>query len=867
MARYFWLLGCLIAGLTMLPSVSWAAVDWSDCHTITATTTIPVGATTTVANLITPLTNTSKAFLLLSATGTINISAAADHMVSGAIINPTQVQFDRGRAATAPVEIAYTVVECLHDEFTVQRGSVVISGGNIASQAIGPADPTRSMVLVSSQALDIGSTEVATLVIGRLQGSGTTVEVQRSGPSGINTTVRYEVVTFSTESAVTVQTKEVVLNPGMTVLDDALTASVDTGRTWLYCSWDAAQAGVQAAAVGCELASSTMAKFHRYQPGGFTNRIRYYAVTFPEASVNVQHGAVTIDPTGTDGIEFDYSIGVSSLGSTDRAFSFVTNTSFDLSTGYPRNRWLQYVADSTTIKTATWRSDPAGNTDQATLYWQAFNFFGPYEVTGWGWIGNAVEWTDVDNVSTGATPGLISFNCSNVDSFYGPPCAGSTRPEYKVELEHDGCGSSCDVTGIAWVGAYDSTAENAAYPLGIIQFDPDVSTGTPIDVGDDATTSEDEQLDAHWNEETNELYGWARWYALAQYEDTIYGAAQANDWGWIKLRGPIGTGTSEYGATFDQSTGRLAGWVWNDNGSEPGSDGPQEVEGSGLGWIKFDLDLTAAIGSDWLQTIQGDVYAREGISVTNAAPPGEYNATYLIQTDDTITNFSSQYGSIDANYLNNTDYDSINVPIDNGHQVYRGSIGTIHVNELIDQAASADTDTSGDCDDSLLSAKTTPLNHRIFYCANNLDINSNVTFYNGSASAIGSGTIVIGGDLRIHDNMSYFNNMIDDHINNLASVAWIVLGRVEIDPTVTQLVGTFVVLGDVSSAAGFSTGVGTLPLSLQGSVLARSYNFGRHDVGTSSNPIPAEQFAYDGRVVANTPPGLEDFSRALPSVL
>jgi len=51
------------------------------------------------------------------------------------------------------------------------------------------------------------------------------------------------------------------------------------------------------------------------------------------------------------------------------------------------------------------------------------------------------------------------------------------------------------------------------------------------------------------------------------------------------------------------------------------------------------------------------------------------------------------------------------------------------------------------------------------------------------------------------------------------------------------------------------------PLQVSGLLVAHDYSFDRK---YSQDLAPAEQILYDGRVVANTPPGLTDFSRALP---
>ena len=100
-------------------------------------------------------------------------------------------------------------------------------------------------------------------------------------------------------------------------------------------------------------------------------------------------------------------------------------------------------------------------------------------------------------------------------------------------------------------------------------------------------------------------------------------------------------------------------------------------------------------------------------------------------------------------------------------------------------------------------------------------------------------------------------------------MAWIVYGDVIIDPSISKLVGDFLVLGNgsVCSAAGcgrFLTGNdygAETQLVLNGLVLARDFIFQRYYKVSGE---PAEQIIYDGRVLINTPPGLENVAQGLP---
>ncbi|HBY74154.1 MAG TPA: hypothetical protein DEG44_05730 [Candidatus Kerfeldbacteria bacterium] len=650
------------------------------------------------------------------------------------------------------------------------------------------------------------------------------------------------------------QTSETTLTTGAASATVTLTTAAARDRSWVYCTADATDNGLQQTAIGCELTDASTVTVYRAAASSYTNRVRIYVVTWPANTVTVHSGTDTFDSTAADSTEVDHTITLSGSTTDGLSFPYVTNTTAGTGTEYPRNYWLYDLPTTTSLLLRFYRSDPSGDSDATTFYWQIINFPPPYEAIGWGWVGNSID------ASTGTV--LISFSCDSIDvdttwTDCGDGTSG-TRYDYGVQLERGGCGSACDVTGQAWVGDYNS-GESSPHTIGMIDFDTDVTSGPPADLGDDSTTPEDDRLDAHWNEETGEVYGWARFRALEEYEDNLSGTA--NDWGWIKLRGTESTGGVEYGVEFDTDTLEFSGWSWNDNGTGP-TTGVEE-EGSGFGWIKFDLDTSGTVAAAWLRTTQADVYSQQGFNLNTNAPVGEYSATYLIISAGdvtTITNFDTQLGTTI------TGEDLGGVPTDNSAQVYRGALGSLYVNELIDQADHVDTD--GTCDDSLFTGQTNPLEGEVFYCDGDLTLSNNLTSYNGTGSDLGNGTVIVTGDLVIEDNLNYYNTTIDQHINNLASIAWIVQGSVYIDPIVTEVVGAFIVLGDSDATTTgdchFATGDSTLPLEVNGLVMACAFDLERQSLGSTPDPEPGEDFRYDGRVFANPPPGLEDFASLIP---
>lgn len=779
-------------------------------------------------------------------------------MVNSALTNTT-VEFHRSEQASLSAGIAYvsySVVQCYENEFTVQSGTITIDRDKTSYTAQLPTavDLSSSLVLVTAATDDSNSRETSGLVTGALQDT-TTVIAQRSVASTVSTEVKYQVVTFSGATDVAVQTNEVTLASGAQSTVETLATSIDPDKTWVYCSYDAdpTSIGLSQSSVACDLTDPNKVTIQRYAAAAYTNRVRYYVVTWPHDTVTVTRSDLPIsgNPEAEDGDRVNDKITIPAVDDIAHAFSYVTTTVKGTSTEFPRNRWLNYLLDTTTLLTSFWRSDQIYDSDAYAKYWQVISFPAPYQVTGWGWIGSSAD--DLNGTA------LISFSCDNLSS-----CSSQ---EYGVSLEHGGCGTVCDVTGTAWIGLHDNndtSSDGKMYTLGIITFDPVVSDTNPPPLGDDTNTVEDESDDAHWNEETGELYGWARFTALEDYEKNNADVASTlNNWGWLKLRGQVKDSETEYGVHFDPATKTFSGWAWNDNGTK--ADGTTELEGSGFGWVQFDLETSGTVSQAWLKTSQGDVYSQGGINVSvNPADYGDYGSTYLILADGSVTNFNSEYASISE------DTDLGTVPLDYGNNVYRGAIGTIHLNELIDHPTQHPLYVyNGDCTDAWLNQFTNPLGGAVYYCTGDMTINNNLTFYNATGSLLGSGTIVVGGDLYINDNLGYYNDTIDQNINNLASVAFIVQGHVAIDPGVTDLVGAYIILGDAdptnSGIYDFSTGSGNAPLELAGVVMARSFNFQRTSLGTAAEPQPAEHISYDGRIFANTPPGLEDLAAVLPS--
>lgn len=317
----------------------------------------------------------------------------------------------------------------------------------------------------------------------------------------------------------------------------------------------------------------------------------------------------------------------------------------------------------------------------------------------------------------------------------------------------------------------------------------------------------------------------------------------------------------EYGVAVDYSKNRLSGWAWGMLHKEVGTG---SCAGSvGVGWLAFHT-LNQGVFAPWLQSSSGSIYSASGVgsSGTFRPPSGKYNATYAIHSGGTITNFYSTSGS----YWEDEYYDVIEYP--GADTNYTNVLGRIDFAGL--QAGlygETEAITSQADIDSILGGK-------VYIRDGSLTISSALTFDNGSSGTPdGRGTIIVNGDLNINANVAYSAAAVNK-IKYLPSVAFIVKGDVNVDPAVSSLDGAYIVLGDgdpvdcpaLSSASNgcgrFSTGLSyTSSLELNGLVMAKQFNLERL---YSSLTEGAEQFIYDGRLLANTPPGMEDLTQALP---
>jgi len=327
------------------------------------------------------------------------------------------------------------------------------------------------------------------------------------------------------------------------------------------------------------------------------------------------------------------------------------------------------------------------------------------------------------------------------------------------------------------------------------------------------------------------------------------------------------SGTKNY-QVYRGADGTIVGWGWNGN-SAPSST-------IGAGWIEFNPAYGGGyIVLPWLQTLQGSIYTSGGVYLEAIPRTGAANATFCIYTRDISRTVSS------ANCSQTVTGVSIAFPTST-QQVYRNALGKIDVKGLI-TTTTGSYDKYGYLVSSIAPWSAIQLNNRVFYINGDLSISSTpITFNNGTVSNKGNGIIIVKGNLYINKNLYYQDATGVTDLSKLASVAWVVLGDVIIDPSVTSTVGAFIVLGNATSNCATSTGgtamypqyqqngcgvffsgASSNPLTVYGLIMAKAFDFRRTYANLSQG---AERIIYDGRLSVNPPPGLQSFSEGLPVI-
>lgn len=302
----------------------------------------------------------------------------------------------------------------------------------------------------------------------------------------------------------------------------------------------------------------------------------------------------------------------------------------------------------------------------------------------------------------------------------------------------------------------------------------------------------------------------------------------------------------KYGVSVDRQNGRIVGWAWNGN-FDPAV---------GVGWINFSPTPGGlGLASPWLETKYGDIYGKPLVRSPSAFVKliNKYNATYCILTNGVVVNFRSEEG------CRREGFEIFDFP--RASNLYTNIFGKIDLPGILAgkygmvQAINSDSDIP-----NLLAGK-------VYYSNGDLTVSGKL-FNNGSGRINGSGLIVVKGNLNITGDIFYQTGSVAN-LKNLSSVGWLVVdvddgtgtkGNINIDSAVKTVVGAIYAEGEVSTGTTGDRRTDK-PLTVRGLILAKKFNFERL---WQSAERGSEQVVYDGRTLANTPPGMTDLMSALP---
>lgn len=515
-------------------------------------------------------------------------------------------------------------------------------------------------------------------------------------------------------------------------------------------------------------------------------------------------------------------------------------------------------------------------------------------VRGWAWSGTT-GWVSLSNLNAGICQS-VGQNC---------PAYGVTLTLNAATPPNQPTGGT--LTGYAWSGALRSWVCFGSTCGGTT---PAPFSSSPVA---NFTCKDESGNTAECSSAPRaEVDGWAR-------------LMSSGSGGWISLRKSVGGTGADYGVniTFAESQAESTtfdGFAWQFGGGNS----PNQY---GSGWLCFggtdavSSRCTSEVLFPYLQARGGDVFTRGGITTLFYPPANKYNAQYQIHMEtlvDPSSRFVSNCPRTNPNCLSRSL--DLGLPTScapsSATEPFRFKLGRFDFDGL---GVGIGTTGRNKYNHELVLGKpqtNQPLGGKVYLpLAGEVDIDTPLQFANGAGNVSGAGLVIIRGNLNVKANLTYSSLALPAGSSPklLPSLVWIVLGDVKIDPSVKDVAGTFIILGSRSQDRvcklnpltpcsqpadcagpgnlcipkceakaggnllesfgsflscypfpGTTSTCATTPLVVRGSVFARQFRLDRTYVDVSSK-APSEQFWADGRLQLNPPPGMEDFSKGLPT--
>jgi len=252
--------------------------------------------------------DTDHAFLMVYTAGTQDSPGARlpeRGSCYGYISNTTQVTFTRETAGNG-LWVSWFVIECFNNEFTVRgRGAIELAATvtSNTSSVSGVSDSSQCIVAYGGHSCDgtVNTDWEDAFCNVHLTASDTVTAKRHSASDDTKTTIRYEVVEWSSDYTIytgetTVSSSEVTaLISGSGNPDDAI---IDMDRSWMIANWWTPNNGIQQVQNYYNISNTNQITIGSYS-GTYNNLVRWYVIEFPSGddACSVQRFSYNWDPT------------------------------------------------------------------------------------------------------------------------------------------------------------------------------------------------------------------------------------------------------------------------------------------------------------------------------------------------------------------------------------------------------------------------------------------------------------------------------------------------------------------------------------------------------------------------------------------
>ncbi len=328
-------------------------------------TTMGTATTDMYVELEEPVSDTSKAFVMRphyyscsAENGQTNQADTPDNCHATVYLyNTTHIRLQK-YGTTEPIDVDWTLVEALDNEFTAYRGGynwTASTGLTLQEYIGGTVDDSSTMVLVWST---VDTTDLASFDTPLFRGNAmnsTYIQIDRDvADAGVGGELRWVAVDFdpdkldSFETGTDTVTTEELPNP----LQVSLTTPVDINESMMFFQIGTDSSGLDQVAIAGRLADADTIEFYQDSAGttgasGATRHIRWYVIDFGSGVGNRYNG--TVDYSGTTGVyEFDQTL--APAVDVNRSIVWTSATCDGTGTAFPRSFWNVNITSPSNLR-------------------------------------------------------------------------------------------------------------------------------------------------------------------------------------------------------------------------------------------------------------------------------------------------------------------------------------------------------------------------------------------------------------------------------------------------------------------------------------------------------------------------------------